>query len=56
MTANAFPIDGPYAWKIAVKPGFIMRASLSTSQLVMRRQPLDSARPIVFGSFVPWIP
>jgi hypothetical protein len=41
------------AWNTAVKPGFIMRESRITSQLVMRIQPLDSARPIVWGSGVP---
>jgi hypothetical protein len=41
---------------MAVKPGFIILASRITSQFVIRMQPLDSARPIVCGSLVPWMP
>ena len=34
-------------------PGFIIRDKRSTSQLVMRMQPEDCARPMVAGSVVP---
>ena len=44
------------AWNTALKPGFIISDRRSTSQLVMRMQPWLSARPMVSGSPVPWMP
>ena len=43
-------------WNTAGTPAFTISDSRAASQLVRRMHPFDSARPILSGSGVPWMP